>query len=67
MEPTVTVNDITARFPETIAVFNDFGVDACCGGDLRLVDAAARDGVDLQALTEALAKAIGGSAVTTRA
>ena len=67
MEPTITVNDITARFPETIAVFNDFGVDACCGGDLRLADAATRDGVDLQALTDALARAIGGSAVTPRA
>ena len=54
-----TVNEITARYPETIAVFNDFGVDACCGGDAVLREAAARDGVDLPALAAALERVIG--------
>ena len=36
----MTVNDILARFPETISIFNDFGIDACCGGAVSLRDAA---------------------------
>jgi iron-sulfur cluster repair protein YtfE (RIC family) len=54
-----TVNGIVAQFPETIGVFNQFGIDSCCGGGIPLEDAARRDGADIDALVAALQKAIG--------
>ena len=51
-----TVNDLIARFPETVTVFNAFGIDACCGGAVPVREAAARDGADLDALLDALAQ-----------
>jgi iron-sulfur cluster repair protein YtfE (RIC family) len=53
-----TVNEIVATYPETIAVFNRFGIDSCCGGGAPLVDAARRDGADPDALLAALQEAI---------
>ncbi len=53
-----TVNEIVARYPETIAVFNRFGIDSCCGGGALLVDAARRDSADPDALVAALQEAI---------
>lgn len=49
------VNDVISLYPETISVFNDFGIDACCGGAVPLAEAARRDGVDLDELMAALA------------
>ena len=49
-----TVNEIVVRYPETIAVFNRFGIDSCCGGGVPLGDAAHRDGAELDALLRAL-------------
>ena len=57
-----TVNDIVARYPSTLAVFNAFGIDACCGGALAVTEAAARHGVPLNALRSALESAIDVSA-----
>jgi len=53
-----TVNEIVAQYPETIAVFNRFGIDSCCGGGAPLADAARRDGADQDALLAALQEAI---------
>jgi iron-sulfur cluster repair protein YtfE (RIC family) len=53
-----TVNEIVAQYPDTIAVFNRFGIDSCCGGGVPLADAARRDGADLDALLAALQEAI---------
>lgn len=52
------VNDVIARHPETVAVFNRFGIDACCGGAASLVEAAARDGANLDLLLAALREAV---------
>jgi regulator of cell morphogenesis and NO signaling len=49
-----TVNQVIARYPATIAVFNRFGIDTCCGGAEPIADAARRDGADLEALLTAL-------------
>lgn len=49
-----TVNDVLQRHPETVTVFNAFGIDACCGGAYRLDEAASRDGADAAALLAAL-------------
>jgi regulator of cell morphogenesis and NO signaling len=53
-----TVNEIVAQYPETIAVFNRFGIDSCCGGGVPVPDAARRDGADVDALLVALQEAI---------
>ena len=45
-----TINDLIARYPETVAVFNRLGIDACCGGDATVEEAARRDGVDVVTL-----------------
>jgi regulator of cell morphogenesis and NO signaling len=59
----ITVNDAIRRFPATVAVFNDFGIDACCGGAASLSEAAARDGADPAALLDAVrAAALAGAA-----
>ena len=54
LDLTATINDIVARHPETIPVFNRFGVDTCCGGGVRVDQAAHRDGFDLDAVVRAL-------------
>lgn len=54
LDRTLSVNETVARFPQTIAVFNRMGIDSCCGGALPLDDAARREGVDPDALFDAL-------------
>lgn len=54
IDPAATVNEILVQYPETVSVFNDFGIDACCGGDASVDEAARRDGVDVNALIAAL-------------
>ncbi len=51
----MAVNDAIRLHPETVAVFNDFGIDACCGGASPIAEAARRDGADLEQLLAALA------------
>ena len=53
-----TVDELTLRYPDTIAVFNRFGIDSCCGGAVPLVDAARRDGADFDELLAALQAAV---------
>ena len=54
----LTVDDLMARHPTTMPVFNAFGVDSCCGAHSTVHEAAARDGVDEAALIAALERAI---------
>lgn len=54
----MTVNEAIRVYPATIAVFNRFGIDACCGGASGIEEAAARDGADAAALMAALESAI---------
>jgi len=48
------VNDVIQSHPGTTNVFNEFGIDACCGGAVSIHDAAQRDGADPAALLSAL-------------
>lgn len=57
----LTVNDMVIRWPATIAVFNRFGIDSCCGGAVSVEDAARREGVDATALCAALRSAVNGA------
>lgn len=50
----MTVDDIMARHPATMPVFNAFGVDSCCGAHSTVHEAAVRDGVNEVALIAAL-------------
>lgn len=54
IDTAATVNEILAQHPAAVSVFNTFGVDACCGGDASLEEAARRDGANLRALIAAL-------------
>jgi regulator of cell morphogenesis and NO signaling len=57
ISPAMDVNEAIRRFPATIAIFNHFGIDACCGGAALVAAAAERDGADPDALLLALNEA----------
>jgi iron-sulfur cluster repair protein YtfE (RIC family) len=46
----MTVNDTIRRYPATVEIFNRYGIDACCGGAASVLDAARRDGADVDTL-----------------
>lgn len=58
LDPSLTINEIVARYPETIAVFNRFGMDTCCGGGVPVEEAARRDGLDVDQILAALRDAM---------
>lgn len=47
---TMTVNQIVAEHPETLAVFTRLGIDTCCGGGLPLAEVARKHRFDFIAL-----------------
>ena len=63
LDTETTVNEVIRMYPESVSVFNELGIDACCGGDASLAEAAWRDGVDLGSLLTRLdaVAAVGGS------
>ena len=68
-QPTIdsswTINDVIGMYPETIAVFNSFGMDMCCGGDESLQDSAEEAEVDRDSLMIALLEAAASSKAAT--
>jgi iron-sulfur cluster repair protein YtfE (RIC family) len=50
----MTINEIVAKFPETIPIFTQFGLDTCCGGGHKLGVAAAKHKIDEQQIFAAL-------------
>lgn len=54
----ITVNELIRQVPETVHVFNEFGIDACCGGAVPVREAAQRDGADVEDVLRALVEAI---------
>jgi len=58
----MSVNETIRRFPATVAVFNRYGIDACCGGAAPVAEAAVRDGADPAAVEADLEQVIGGTA-----
>lgn len=51
------VGEIAGRYPATIAVFERFGVDYCCGGKRSVRDAAERAGVEPRTLVDEVSRA----------
>jgi regulator of cell morphogenesis and NO signaling len=58
IDETITVDQMVARYPETMRVFNRYGLDTCCGGGAPIADAARRDGADLEELMQALRETV---------
>jgi regulator of cell morphogenesis and NO signaling len=58
LDRSMTVNEIIARHPKTMPVFNELGVDTCCGGGASIEEAACRDGLDADSVLAALQKAV---------
>ena len=52
------INDVIKQYPETISVFNRLNVDSCCGGGASIEATARKDGIDLEALLDALNREI---------
>lgn len=59
---TLTVNEAIRRYPATLAIFNRYGMDTCCGGARQIAEAASAAGVDRGVLRAALVSAIGENA-----
>jgi len=58
----MTVNQVLQEYPATMPVFNQYRVDACCGGAVRLDVAAAAAGISVEDLLAALRAAAGQAA-----
>lgn len=58
IDPSWTVNEVIAKYPETMPVLNAFGIDTCCGGDESLAAAANEAGLEADRLVAALHRAI---------
>jgi regulator of cell morphogenesis and NO signaling len=54
IEPDMTVNEVVQTYPACIPLFNEYGIDTCCGGGVTLTVAAERDEVDLPELLHRL-------------
>jgi len=57
--PAMTVNTAVLLHPRTVAVFDRYGIDSCCGGALPIEEVARRHGLDLDALMAELGEVVG--------
>jgi len=56
IEPNASLREILRRHPETRRIFQEFGVDSCCGGGFSIEKTAGMSGIDMDALLKALNK-----------
>src|SRR5215510_509447 len=54
LDATKTVRELAVQFPQATRVFEQAGIDYCCGGEKLLGDACQSAGVDLQVLERML-------------
>lgn len=52
----MTVNQVLKLYPKSVGVFTKFNIDACCGGNRSLEQAAKEDKAALEELMTALDK-----------
>ncbi|MBI5755535.1 MAG: DUF542 domain-containing protein [Nitrospirae bacterium] len=50
----MTVNQILRLYPKSVGVFTKFNIDACCGGNRSIEQAAKEDKALLEDLIQAL-------------
>ena len=50
----LTVGELVVERPSRARVFEQFGIDYCCGGKVPLAEACAAGGADVDAVVEAL-------------
>ena len=62
-----TVRELVGRYPQTRKVFEDHGIDYCCGGGQCLADAADQCGLKLAALMDALTVVLQATPSTAQA
>lgn len=62
--PGLRINEVIRSHPETVAVFHELGLDACCGGDRTLAEASAAHGLSVDAVLEALEERAAGIPLT---
>lgn len=58
------LKEITERWPLTLTVFHQYGMDACCGGMLSLANAARIHELDISELEAQLATILSASDTT---
>jgi len=58
LDPTMTINEIVARYPSTLPLFTQLGMDTCCGGGLAVEEVARRHQLDLAAIMTSLRTAV---------
>jgi hypothetical protein len=58
IDPTITVNDMMACYPQSIGPLKALGIDTCCGGTDSLRVAANHAGVPLTVLLAAIDHAV---------
>jgi regulator of cell morphogenesis and NO signaling len=58
VEGSTTVRDLVGRYPQTRPVFEQFGIDYCCGGGQTLAVVAQKHHLELPTLVAALEKAL---------
>ncbi|MEK6714408.1 MAG: DUF542 domain-containing protein [Nitrospirota bacterium] len=54
----MTVNQVLKLYPKSVGVFTKFNIDACCGGNRSLEQAAKEDKAALEELMTALDKCV---------
>ncbi len=57
----LTVGELVVEKPSRARVFEQFGIDYCCGGKVPLAEACAAGGADVDAVVEALSVSEGGA------
>jgi regulator of cell morphogenesis and NO signaling len=55
------INEAIQQYPETVRIFNEAGLDTCCGGALPIGEAAKKHNLDVSALLEDLNSVVWGT------
>jgi regulator of cell morphogenesis and NO signaling len=48
------VNEAVKEYPQTLYVFQEAGIDTCCGGALPIAEAARRHNIDVAELLKSI-------------
>ena len=62
----MTVNAIVQESPDTLQIFQTYGIDTCCGGALPIREVAAKHSIDPVELVKALEYAVAAPACCMR-